>query len=305
MLIDRANWPSHRPWLIGIVIATLAAMAWFLFEAYGRADWPGGSSVPGFTFGVIGGAIIIFEFLLWLRRKVRVWHVGAAQTWLRAHIWLGLLCVPLLILHSGLRFGGTLTTAVMALFILVVASGIWGLLLQNVLPRLMIEAAPVDTAFAPMESLVDDLATIGDQVVTATSGVKAEAAVIHSAATIVAVGKMPRVHLPAAAIPEAEGLAVFYREHVAPFLRGANVSASPLASASSAASAFRALKAQLPPAAHEAVDVLESLCQQRRRWNGEARVHFWLHNWLWVHYPLSVALLVLMAAHIVVALKYW
>jgi hypothetical protein len=31
----------------------------------------------------------------------------------------------------------------------------------------------------------------------------------------------------------------------------------------------------------------------------------WLHNWVLIHLPLSVALTVLLAAHAVTALKYW
>jgi hypothetical protein len=51
--------------------------------------------------------------------------------------------------------------------------------------------------------------------------------------------------------------------------------------------------------------VLEDLCNQRRQLILQSKIHFWLHNWLWVHLPLSVALIVLMFVHIFVALKYW
>jgi hypothetical protein len=36
----------------------------------------------------------------------------------------------------------------------------------------------------------------------------------------------------------------------------------------------------------------------------QARIHFWLHNWLWIHLPLSIALIVLMFVHVFFALKY-
>src|SRR6516164_5768605 len=140
VLIDRANWHLHRRWFAFCLILLVAATGWYLSEAVGAAEWPGGSSAPGFTFGVAGGLIILFEFLLWPRRKVRTWRIGSAQSWLRAHIWLGLLCLPLLVLHSGLRLGGTLSTVLMALLVLVIASGVWGLILQNLLPKLSFPA---------------------------------------------------------------------------------------------------------------------------------------------------------------------
>jgi hypothetical protein len=88
-------------------------------------------------------------------------------------------------------------------------------------------------------------------------------------------------------------------------LRMGTASNSPLADASRGALVFQSFKTQLPPAAHEIVDALESFCRQRRQWDSQARLHFWLHNWLWIHFPLSVALLVMMAVHVFVALKFW
>ena len=279
MLFDRSNWPQHRPWLIACLLVMAAALLWFGVASLDSAQWPGGSSLPGFTFGVAGGLIIVFEFLLWLRKKVRVWHLGSAQTWLRAHIWLGLLCVPLLILHSGLRLGGTLSTVLMVLLLIVVASGIWGLVLQNLLPTRMNETMSAGSASSLLESPGEQLLAEAEQRMSAT--------------------------LAGVPIPDAEPLAAFYREIVVPYLRDGNAGDSPLARASKATVLFQNFKVQVPSASHRIVDALESLCQQRRQWDRQARMHFWLHNWLWVHFPLSVALLVLMTAHVLVALKFW
>lgn len=312
MLVDRPNWPQHRPWLIVVALATLASIAWFVAAGMDMAQWPGGSSVPGFTFGVVGGLIVLFEFLLWLRRKVRTWRIGSAQAWLRAHIWLGLLCLSLLVLHSGLRLGGTLSTVLMALLVLVVASGIWGLILQNLLPKLMIEDTPAETVYSQKDFLVDELLSEADHLVSATCGAAAEAPAKdsprHETALVIVEtvrSAAPTIQAPAAPIPETAILAAFYREQVADYLRLGRAGGSPLADASRAALVFQGFKTQLPPAAHVIVDALEGFCRQRRQWDSQARLHFWLHNWLWVHFPLSVALLVLMAVHVFVALKYW
>ena len=52
------------------------------------------------------------------------------------------------------------------------------------------------------------------------------------------------------------------------------------------------------------VDRLADLCEQRRQFDLQARLHNWLHAWLGVHVALSVALVLLMVVHIVLALKY-
>jgi hypothetical protein len=320
LLFDRRNWPPHKPWLVLFVAALIAASVWFLVAGLGRPEWPGGSSLPGLTFGIVGGLIILFEFLLWLRKKVRVWRIGRAQAWLRAHIWLGLLCLPLLIYHSGLRFGGTLSTVLLLLVIIVVASGVWGLILQQLLPQRMLEDIPAETIYSQIDRLSEQLTSEAEQLVRLTCGPGpgeepqppplADGGGMHMVVGAVrSAGKVQGMVLatrtPTEPIPEAEPLRVFFRNTAAPFLRGGARSGSPLASAGPAAVMFQDLRTKVPPAAQDSVAVLESFCNQRRQWDEQARLHFWLHNWLWVHFPLSVALVVLMFVHIVVALKYW
>lgn len=170
MLLDRSNWPPHRPWLILCLLATIAALTWFVVEARQSGELPGGRSMPGFTFGVAGGLIILFEFALWFRKKVRVWRIGRAQTWLRAHIWLGLLCLPLLVLHSGLRFGGILSTVLMVLLVIVIVSGVWGLVLQNLIPRRILDEIPAETIYSQMDYLSAQLLAEAERLVLATCG---------------------------------------------------------------------------------------------------------------------------------------
>ena len=84
LVFDRKTWPAHRPWMIFFLLATIASTAAFFAFAYGPygdpTGWPGGSSLPGLIFGVLGGLIILFEFLLWFRKKVRVWRIGRAAS---------------------------------------------------------------------------------------------------------------------------------------------------------------------------------------------------------------------------------
>jgi hypothetical protein len=105
-------------------------------------------------------------------------------------------------------------------------------------------------------------------------------------------------------VPGAEVLSRFFAEVAGPFLLKATAS-SPLADGPRSRTLFQNLRTQLPPQAHGAVETLEDYCEQRRQWETQRRLHFWLHNWLWIHFPLSLALLVLMVVHIVLALMYY
>ena len=324
MLVDRENWPHHRRWVIFCAVAFIAATIWFVSARVTDKDgrWPGGASAPGFTFGVVGGLIILFEFLLWFRKKVRVWRIGRAQAWMVAHIWLGLLCLPLFIYHSGFQFNGVLSNILTVLLIVVIASGVWGLILQQLLPRRMLDDLPAETIYSQIGYLSEQLLLEGEQIVRATCGPAPgeatkpgddpEEQALHMHMVVGAVrtvgqvqGKVLETRASTPAVPDSEGLRIFFKTSVAPFLKQGPEPSSPMRHQARAAAMFQELKIQVPRAAHGAIDTLERMCTQRRQWALQARMHFWLHNWLWIHLPLSVALVVLMVVHAFVAIKYW
>jgi hypothetical protein len=306
-----------------ILAITVASSGWYLAASLGSGTWPGGSSLPGFTFGVSGGLIIIFECLLWARKQVRVWRIGQAQTWMRAHIWLGLLSVPLLVFHSGFVLGGTLSRVLLLLFLLVIFSGLWGLALQQFLPRRMLDDVPAETIYSQIGHIVAQFSKEADRLVLATCGPSEDGDIsstgdgssegndAESHLTIGAVraagwvsGKVLVTRVPPAPVPGSEPLRMVFRSTIAPYLRAGSGSLSPLRYANRASALFDDLKTRLDPAAHGSVDTLASLCDQRRQLDLEARLHLWLYGWLWVHLPMSAALLALMFVHVYYALKY-
>jgi hypothetical protein len=293
------------------------------FEAGAWTKRPGGWSPPGFTFGVVGGLICLFEFLLWPRKKKRAWRLGRVQVWMRAHIWLGLLAVPLLLLHSGFRWGGTLSTILMALFLIVIASGVWGLVVQQFLPSRMFEGVPAETIYSQIDHVVAQLNREAELLVLATCGPEengrpttaaereelAEAGTAHLVVGAVRTagrvqGKVIETRSATAFVPGSDYLRSFYRNTVGPYLARGSHSDSPLRVAPRAADLFQDTRARLPEAARDALNSLEGMCTQRRQMDDQARIHFWLHNWLWVHLPLSIALILLMFVHVFYALKY-
>jgi hypothetical protein len=117
-------------------------------------------------------------------------------------------------------------------------------------------------------------------------------------------GKVVQVGIEAGYVQESEPLLVFFQNQIEPYLRAKSGTRMPLGSPKRAASLFQALKARLRIEAHPVADCLADLCDQRRQFDLQARLHRWLFTWLGVHVALSVALLVLMAVHIWLALKY-
>ncbi len=323
MLIDSRNIGRHAPWIAFLIIATAGSLVWFLAQGRGAPEWPGGGSPPGFTFGVAGGLLILFEFALWGRKKVRSWRIGRVQDWMIAHIWLGLLTVPLLVLHSGFRWGGSLSTVLMILFLVVIASGIWGLLLQQYIPSRMLSQVPAETIHSQINRMVLFMADDAHRLVEATCGPLPgeEAEPVETSATssgapvshitVGAVqtvgnvsGKVLLTTVLKAAVPGSEPLRELYRTSIRRYLIEGRKSGSPLAIPSKAEFIFADIRTRLPLATRETIDFLENLCDQRRQLDRQDRLHRLLHNWVIVHLPLSVALVALMAVHIWVALKY-
>jgi hypothetical protein len=61
---------------------------------------------------------------------------------------------------------------------------------------------------------------------------------------------------------------------------------------------------ELPRSLHDAARDLGDIAAERRDLAVQRRLHHWLHGWLLLHVPLTAAMLVLLAAHVVVALRY-
>jgi len=170
--------------------------------------------------------------------------VGTVQRWLRAHIWLTILTIPLVILHSGFRFGGAMTTFLMLLYGLVMVSGFYGLFLQHLMPRLMKERLPAETVFEQIPHIRSQLAVpaekMRDSFKPAPPKKPAAGAPAPSATKTATAG--------AAVMASTKG------ELSTPVARaksvtGSSVTAAPVAAAATSASAAPAAKAAEPDAA--------------------------------------------------------
>jgi hypothetical protein len=155
---------AHLPWAIFFVLATVFA-SWLYVGNFHPQTLPAGLQLPptlvqkpsehrsvggtplGLIFGAISLGIFVFAALLGVRKKVVLWRVGTVQRWLRAHIWLTLLTIPLVLLHSGFRLGGPMTTLLILLYVIVMVSGIYGLALQHQMPRIMMERLPAESVY--------------------------------------------------------------------------------------------------------------------------------------------------------------
>ena len=294
MHIDR----THRKWLIASVVTLAAATAIYIPYAASSPMGPSGASGLGLAFGIAGFACMIFAGLLGARKKVPVWRVGRAQAWMRGHLWLGLLSLPLILFHGGFRFGGPLTSILMILLILVVASGLFGAVLQHYMPSVITAEVPLETIFEQIDRVRNQLIAEADEFIAGAS------ALGNPLATAGARAAVATEELTAITEADVAPLRSFYSRQMRPFLEKPDARGQALADAAKARAIFDGLRTLLPPDLHGIVEDLQEICEEERQLRRQARLHHWLHGWLMLHIPLSLALLLLGAAHAYMALRY-
>jgi hypothetical protein len=312
MLIDA----SHKTWVFACVIIAIVATTAYIPYWRLSLNGPSGGSWPGLLYGVGGSALMLYAGLLSVRKKIPTWRIGRAETWMRGHIWLGLLSLLLILFHSGFRFGGSLTTVLMILLLLIIASGIGGLVLQQFLPRLMMVQIPAETIYEQIDHVVDHLLAESDLLIEEVCGPLGMVGVELaggglSTARVKAEGKIKGKVVKSKVkresdepIPGSEPLKKFYLSEARPFLAKAPTSSKRLSTPQQAAATFDHLRTILPPPLHEVLDDLATACEERRQLVLQARLHGWLHGWLFVHIPLSMAVLILAIVHAALSLRY-
>lgn len=167
----KINRTAHIPWALFVLAASAFAALLYLAQFYPErvsAGWrffgetpPGhatiGGTPLGLVFGTISFGIFIFAALLGVRKKLPHFPIGHVQAWLRAHIWLTFLTVPLILLHSGFKLGSPMTTLLMGLYAAVMLSGIYGLILQQMMPKWMKEQLPAEIVYEQIPNIREQL----------------------------------------------------------------------------------------------------------------------------------------------------
>lgn len=322
MIVDRAQFK----WIAATAGAALAALVAYVSYVLLSPNGPRGGSAMGLFFAAIGTGIIVFEGALGLRKRYPASRLGRVRTWVRAHVWLGLLSFLLILMHSGFTWGHGLAGALMWLFAAILASGIFGVALQNYLPRRMTELVTRETIYEQIPTVVRGLRVEADErveFITADLGLDDDADEMvraggvkqyfdpsqkKSAAEKVQAVVERRKTAPQIEVDEdaREALRAHYLQEIRPYLTD---SPAPyfrklFATAQRVSAYFGHLNIIMPVASHGILRDLEEICEERRQLLVQRRMHLWLHGWLLLHVPLSFALLVLTAVHAIVSLRY-
>lgn len=266
-----------KRWLWISVVAAAGLIGSYL--DYRRRMLPHGGTVMGLLYGVIGTAIILVLMALGLRKRRYASGVGTLQGWTSAHVYLGLLALLIIPLHAGFKFRLDFHTFAFVLLTIVVVSGVIGVVLYLSIPARLtrfeagLQADKVDREINRLLADMRDLAR-----------------------------------------DKSDAFVNVFREEVAKTvgqkLRGWRLLLSgPGADLITGRTEELALTvAQIPAQEHSEFQTLTKLilqkCQLESNLVSQMRLRNALEAWLYVHLPVSCAMMAAVLVHIVLVFYY-
>jgi len=287
---------THKPWMMAAAAATaIGTLVYVLYAMH--TPLPGGGTPIGLMFGALALGLMIFSALLSIRKRFPVWRIGRAKIWMRAHLWLGFLALPMVLFHAAFHARGTLTAILFWLTIIVIVSGIAGAWLQHTLPTKIFREVPFETIY-------DQIPVIRAQLVAearerAGDVTQRLAPAVGPGATVV--DTMLGIQSYEA---ETADFGRFFDGEAVPYLSEEQALRSNLRNREHAHEQFEKLRRQFPIPAWEPISAIEEICEEKRQLDHQARLHRLLHAWLLVHLPFSFALLMLAIIHAIGALRF-
>lgn len=119
--------------LCGAIVALAMVIYWF----HDPEGPPNGGTWLGYAYGGLGAALILYLLYFGIRKRSYSSRLGTVQGWLSAHVYLGLALVVIVTLHTGLQFGMNVHTLAYVLMMAVVASGVYGVFAYRKYPSIL------------------------------------------------------------------------------------------------------------------------------------------------------------------------
>ncbi len=138
---------------VSLLLMVASILAYWIHDPQ---EPPNGGTVLGYLLGTIGAALIVW--LTWFGARKRSYSstMGTVQGWLSAHVYLGLALVVIALLHSGFQYGWNIHTLPLVLMLAVILSGAFGVFVYLKYPQRISENRG-GVGSAELLSQLDDL----------------------------------------------------------------------------------------------------------------------------------------------------
>ncbi|MGB3848117.1 hypothetical protein [Sphingopyxis sp. YF1] len=234
-----------------------------------------GGSWYGYTLGTLGAGLILWLTALGYRKRKMTRDYWSLKAWTSAHVYLGLSLIVVGTWHTGFQLGWNVHTLAWTLMMLVILSGMYGVVVYAMLPAALSNNRDEMTQMQMLEAI------------------RAFDRQLHVAAQPLT----PQDTAPVLASLDED-----------PFAGGIRARLSGRYPNDATAAALRALGASRSSEI-EARDKVIGLLSQKEaalaRLRQHLRLRALLEIWLYVHVPLTFALIAALSAHIISVFFYW
>ncbi|HEX2526406.1 MAG TPA: hypothetical protein VHL31_08905 [Geminicoccus sp.] len=269
----------HRRFLylwMALILSVSSVVAYVWLEPVRGNE---GGTWLGYTLGTIATLLIAWLMLLGLRKRIYSKGAYSLKAWVSAHVYLGLATAVIATLHAAFQVGWNIHTLAYVLMMVVIISGIFGIVAYARIPRRMTYNRQ-SRSLAEMAKLCAEIdqecgaiaLPLGDRFVEAVRMAQQETRLGGSTWRIL------RARDPRDGTEQA------------------------LARLRKLATETHGPDARAVSSLMVALGRKQSLLQTMRR---DLRLKALMDLWLLVHVPLSFALLAALTAHIVVVFFYW
>jgi hypothetical protein len=260
-------------WALVLVIAASVAYAF-----HTAIPAPNGGTWLGYTLGTIGALLIVW--LLWFGIRKRKYGGGKIrlEDWLSAHVYLGIALIVVATLHTGFQFGWNVHTLAYTLMMIVIFSGMFGVYVYIRYPKIMTDNRRGMTLDAMMTQIAE----------------------LDTDARKAALRLGDEVNKLVLEASENTRIGGSMRRQLSGHAPGCPAIAAP--------DKVRALLGKTEQPGRDAEQLLallqrkSELVQRARR---DVQIKAMMDVWLYVHVPLSIALIGALIAHIVSVFFYW
>lgn len=242
-----------------------------------------GGSWYGYTLGTIGALLILWLTCLGLRKRAITPGGWSLKAWTSAHVYLGLSLIVIGTLHTGFQLGWNVHTLAWSLMMIVIISGIVGIYFYATLPdNLSSNRADSDGAVTE-KMMIEQLRSLDRQLHDAGQPLDPSQAALVQASL------------------EQDPFAGNFIQRITNSYSGCETRA--------AIAELRRMRAYQPRMGDDPLDKVDGLLQRKESTLARLRKHLQikalLQVWLYVHVPMTFALLAALSAHIFSVFFYW
>jgi hypothetical protein len=234
-----------------------------------------GGSWYGYMLGTIGAGLILWLTALGYRKRKMTSEAWSLKAWTSAHVYLGLSLIVIATWHTGFQLGWNVHTLAWALMMLVILSGLFGVVVYATLPAALSNNRDEMTQMQMLEAI------------------RAFDRQLNAAAQ---------------PLPPAESAQVLASLEQDPFAGGIVARLTGRYANLATAAARATLTAAQGGDAEARTKVIGLLSQKESalaRLRAHLRIRALLEIWLYVHVPLTFALIAALSAHIISVFFYW